>query len=174
MEVCQDWFPHRGIGRPEYKPSNRWSLAAVPRQVDCGTLAKRIILWYIPARNSKEAEMANVTVILVEPGSKGRRRRDFSRRGKGIDLRSLGDRQKEYFREAYADFLSGMDCWEFERKYLSKGEGMSKLRAVVPWDGSGLFKHPLYMVLEELWLALGINNNQMKVADRDRTVYILT
>ena len=117
--------------------------------------------------------MPKVTIVLVEPDSKARRKKDFSKSRKCIDLRIVNDRQREYFREAYTDFLRGMDCWEFDKKYLSKGAGMPKLRELAPtWAGADIFRHLLYLALEELWVALCAN--QSHAANLvERTVYIV-
>lgn len=91
-----------------------------------------------------------------------------------IDARSLNDNQMAYLMKAKDAFLKNPDCWSFWRIFFFYGFDFGGAEEFFPEAKTNeeLVHHPLYEAIEELWLALGVNQGKMKSA-KDKVVYVI-
>ena len=87
-----------------------------------------------------------------------------------IDLKSLNNAQKNYFKLAWKAFLDNLSCWEFDKQFYF--DSSSQFYSLVSERGEAMISHPLYRALQALWLALGVNQGQM-AGEKYITLYII-
>lgn len=130
-------------------------------------------MYSVGRKLKKGKEVAKITVLLLESSKRRPFGKNFLQKRAHIDLRQLNNEQRRYFREAHAEFLSGADCWKFEAKYISKGPAMAKLLSIPSRRRWELGENPLYLALEELWMALVVDQSKVSAGYGNRRVFLL-
>jgi len=78
--------------------------------------------------------------------------------GKKIVLENLTEEEQKLYREAVKEFMTNINCWEFER-FISELIDLIRYKVRAHTD---LIENPLYMALEDMWLQLGVQQGEMR------------